>query len=170
MSLGRAQAFSDPAARAYLDSLSVEQRAKALVFASPARVITKGAFLEAEIAPQQLALVAESGIAACLATWQTWLLDDGTDAPIVGHLNGAVAQPWTAVEALYGGVANGAGQRWQRESHSARQREGERTSTASACSQSLQLDVPRATTCHQHHTPSDPSSDQGTDGVDAKCE
>ena len=79
------------------------------------RLITKGAFLEAELAPLQLEDVTRKGIAATVAAWKTWLYDDGGQAPIVGHLNGAVAVPWATAQALYGGVASGAGQKWQRE-------------------------------------------------------
>ena len=109
-------AFADPSARAYLQSLPAEQKVKALVFASCARLVTKGAFLEAELAPRQLEDVARSGsIAAFLKSWKTWLYDDGISTPLVGHLNGAVALPWAAVQARYGGVESSAGQRWQRD-------------------------------------------------------
>jgi MFS family permease len=97
------------------DAVPPEQRAKALVFGAPGRLVTKGAFLEAELAPRQLDDVVRLGLPHALAKWRTWLYDDGMGAPLVGHLNGAVAQPWDVAEQKFGGCANGAGQRWQRE-------------------------------------------------------
>ena len=109
------EVFSNAAARAYLENLPVEQRAKALVFGAPGRLVTKGAFLEAELAPRQLNDVVQLGLPHALAKWRTWLYDDGMGAPLVGHLNGAVAQPWELAEQKFGGGPNRAGQRWQRE-------------------------------------------------------
>ena len=108
------EAFSDPAAQAYLQSLPPEARERALVFGSPARLVTKGAFLEAELAPRQLEDVATLGVQSTVDKWRTWLLDDAAASPMVGHLNGAVARPWAELEAKHGGAASGAGQKWQR--------------------------------------------------------
>jgi hypothetical protein len=111
--------FAEPAARAYLLALPPEAYEKALVFGSGARLVTKGAFLEGELQPQQAEEVSSGGVEATLARWRTWLYDDGA-TPAVGHLNGAVARPWAAVCELHGvhGV-NGTGQQWQRDAECA---------------------------------------------------
>ena len=52
---------------------------------------TKGAFIESEVGPLQLAEVESGGIAHMLSRWKCYLLDDGeSGVPLVGHLNGAV--------------------------------------------------------------------------------
>lgn len=82
------------------------------------RLITKGAFLENEIAPLQLAEIARDGMEEVVSKWRTYLYDDGVGSPLVGHLNGADAKSLDELVALYGDAAAGQrsiGSRWQRE-------------------------------------------------------
>ena len=64
---------------------------------------TKGAFIESEVGPLQLAEAEaeDGGVGAMLSRWKCYLLDDGHSAPVVGHLNGAVR--------LASGLASGRG-------------------------------------------------------------
>lgn len=101
-------------AAAYLQALPPEAQEKARVFAAPDRLVTKGAFLENELAPQQLDDVETMGVAGCVERWRTYLYDDGVALPTVGHLNGAQTMAWERVSEIHGKHRQGAGQRWQR--------------------------------------------------------
>ena len=90
---------------------------RAAAFASPDRIVTKGAFLEAEFAPRQMDDVVQLGVDGCLARWRTYLYDDGVEEPVVGHLNGAQTVPMAVLQEQYG-ERSGIGQRWQRETAS----------------------------------------------------
>ncbi|KAL1504348.1 hypothetical protein AB1Y20_010754 [Prymnesium parvum] len=82
-------------------------------FRSPTRIVTKGAFLEAELAPQQMQDVQTMGLPAYIRRWQTFLYDDGDAQPAVGHLNGAQTLSWHSLQQRFGDRAD-VGQRWQR--------------------------------------------------------
>ena len=99
--------------RYYVDFVFGGTSDRAAAFSSPDRIVTKGAFLEAEFAPRQMDDVVRLGVHGCLERWRTYLYDDGVDEPMVGHLNGAQAVPMAVLQEQYG-ERSGLGQRWQR--------------------------------------------------------
>ena len=72
----------------------------------------RGSFIEAEIGQRQFEDFVARGVGEALRTWRTFLFDDGTDAPVVGHLNGARAAPAEFLEPFRSFATGTVGRQW----------------------------------------------------------
>ena len=68
-------------------------------------------FIESGLGPRQSADVLALGVPAYLAKWRTWVLDDGENVPMVGHLDGSAVRP--SLDALAAVHGSEAGRRWR---------------------------------------------------------
>ena len=78
-----------------------------LVFSPAEGVVKKGGFIEGETGQLQFPEFCARGPAPALGRWRTYLYDDGSEAPMVGHLDGKRFKSVETLKQLYGDRATG---------------------------------------------------------------
>ena len=77
------------------------------VFSPAEGVVKKGGLIEGEMGQLQFPEFCARGPAPALERWRTYLYDDGSDAPMVGHLDGKRFKSVETLKQLYGDRATG---------------------------------------------------------------
>jgi len=70
-------------------------------------VVKKGGFIEGEMGQLQFPEFCSRGPALALERWRTYLYDDGSDDPMVGHLDGKRFKSLDTLRQIYGDRATG---------------------------------------------------------------
>lgn len=87
---------------------------KDFVFNPAEGVVKKGGFIEGEMGQLQFPEFCSRGVAPALERWRTYIYDDGSDEPMVGHLDGKKYKSLDTLKQMYGDQVNGRiGRGWQ---------------------------------------------------------
>eukprot|EP00928_Gymnodinium_smaydae_P084856 TRINITY_DN6812_c2_g3_i2.p1 TRINITY_DN6812_c2_g3~~TRINITY_DN6812_c2_g3_i2.p1 ORF type:complete len:379 (-),score=81.70 TRINITY_DN6812_c2_g3_i2:171-1307(-) len=77
------------------------------IFARSEWLVRRGGFIEGELVQLQFPEFVKRGLDAALGRWRTYLYDDGSPDPVIGHLNGSNYESWDVLNEKYGAFNKG---------------------------------------------------------------